>query len=261
MPQIQGYGYTSDTDEGLKSKSGGKFGLNAGNSTLVKFAYNPNTSKEGDTVREALEITVKVGDRDFPMWISPITRVYIKNVEVSEFTTAEAINALNAERMQQQAVVTHILKSVGVTDAQIQGALGSNIASFADYVTRLCSLLPAGFENRALDVFLEYQWDFSKKADGTLNDKTYPTLPKNMKGGRFIEPAQPGVWIEERAADGALSYKNSNGQLHPIAKDSSFMEGNKGTQQIVGQANKPATAPGIAPIAPGAATSSNWDGV
>jgi hypothetical protein len=45
-----------------------------------------------------------------------------------------------------------------------------------DYVS-----VTSRFETRALDVFLEYQWDFGKKADGTLNDKTYAQLPKNMK--------------------------------------------------------------------------------
>ena len=261
-PQIQGYGYTSDNDEALKTKSGGKFGLNAGNAVLAKFAYNPNTAKEGQPVREALEITVKVGDRDYPIWISPITKVYVKNVEVTDFSTPEAVAAVNAEMTQQQAVITHIVKSVGVTDAQLQAALSASpVTSFADYATRLVSLLPAGFETRALDVFLEYQWDFGKKADGTLNDKTYATLPKNMKGGYFIVPAQNGVWVEEKAPDGALSYKNANGAVHPIEKDASFMEGNKGTQQVAGQATKVTPNAGMAPIAPNAAVSSNWEGV
>jgi hypothetical protein len=261
-PQIQGYGYTADNDEALKTKSGGKFGLNAGNTALVKFAYNPNTAKEGNPAREALEITVKVGDRDYPMWISPITKIYIKNVEVTDFSTPEAIAVVNAEMTQQQAVITHIVKSVGVTDAQLQAALtASPVTSFADYATRLVSLLPAEFETRPLDVFLEYQWDFGKKQDGTLNDKTYPTLPKNMKGGYFIVPAQNGVWGEQKSPDGSLFYKNANGQIHPIEKDAAFMEGNKGTQQVAGQTAKAVPNAGMAPIAPNAAVSSNWDGV
>jgi hypothetical protein len=261
-PQIQGYGYTSDNDEALKTKSGGRFGLNAGTAVLAKFAYNPNTAKEGQEIREAIEITIKVGDRDYPMWISPVTRVYIKNQEYTEFTTPETIAAVNAEMKQQQAVITHIVKSQGVTDAQLQAALSSSpITSFADYANRLCSVLPAAFETRALDVFLEYQWDFGKKADGTLNDKTYAQLPKNMKGGYFIVPAQPGVWVEFLAPDGALSYKNANGVTHPIEKDAAFMEGKKGTQQVVGQAVKPVGTAAITPIAPGAAASSTWDNV
>ena len=44
MSQNQGmlsYGYVSDTDESLKSKTGAKFGGNFGVATLAKFAYNP----------------------------------------------------------------------------------------------------------------------------------------------------------------------------------------------------------------------------
>jgi hypothetical protein len=39
------------------------------------------------------------------------------------------------------------------------------------------------FETRALDVFLEYQWDFGKKADGTLNDKNLCSIAKEHEGG------------------------------------------------------------------------------
>lgn len=57
-----GYGYTSDNDESLKGKTGGRFGLNAGNGLLSKFAYSANVAKEGEPAREAIELTVKVGD-------------------------------------------------------------------------------------------------------------------------------------------------------------------------------------------------------
>ena len=56
-------GFVSDTDESLKGKSGGFFGLNAGVCFLTKFSYNQNVAKEGDEPREAIEIIVKVGDR------------------------------------------------------------------------------------------------------------------------------------------------------------------------------------------------------
>jgi hypothetical protein len=46
---------------------------------------------------------------------------------------------------QQQAVITHIVKSQGVTDAQLQAALSSSPIT-SDYANRLCSVLPAGLK-------------------------------------------------------------------------------------------------------------------
>jgi tryptophanyl-tRNA synthetase len=54
--QIQGYEYTSDNDEALKTKSGGRFGV-CEYCSIAK-CHNPNTAKEGQ-VRESCEITVK----------------------------------------------------------------------------------------------------------------------------------------------------------------------------------------------------------
>jgi hypothetical protein len=39
-PQLMGYGYVSDSDESLQTKSGGNFGGNFGNARLMRFAYN-----------------------------------------------------------------------------------------------------------------------------------------------------------------------------------------------------------------------------
>ena len=237
MSQIQGYGFVSDSDESLKTKSGARFGGNFGVATLVKFAYNANVAKEGQEPREAIEVIVKIGDKENKDWINPVTRVVDKNnTEITDKTSAEYINGFNALMNQQNATVTHYLKSAGVTEDSLRAAFATPVTSFIDYATRVCALLPIGYNNKPLDVFLEYQWNIGKKQDGTLNDKTYPTLPKNMKGGYFIVPAQPGVWVEERGEDGSLCYKNSNGQKHPFERDANFMTGNKGTQQVLGQA-------------------------
>ena len=127
------------------------------------------------------------------------------------------------------------MKSVGVTEEALRASFATAPVSFADYAARICALLPIGYDKRPLDLFLEYQWNFGKKQDGTLQDKTFPTLPKNMKGGYFIVSAQPGVWVEKREDGGKLTYVNSNGQKHPFERDTNFMSSNKGTQQVLGQ--------------------------
>ena len=248
MSQLQGYGFVSDSDESLKTKTGAKFGGNFGVAFLTKFVYNPNVAKEGQPVRDAIEVEVTVGERSYKEWINPVDQVRDKNnVEITDKNSPEYIAGFNALIVQQNATVTHYLKAVGVTEDAMRAAFANPPVSFADYATRVCALLPMGFDKKPLDLFLEYQWNFGKKQDGSLNDKTYPTLPKNMKGGYFIVPAQPGVWAEQRGEDGRLTYVNSNGQKHPFERDANFMSSNKGTQQVLG------AAPAASPMGMGAA--------
>jgi len=259
MSGLLGYGYISDSDESLKSKTGGKFGLNVGNCFLSKFAYNSNVAKEGQEPREAIELTVTIGDREYREWINPVDRVVNKdNVEIVDKTSKEYEDGFNALMIQQNAVVTHYLKAVGVTDDGLKAALAVPPTSFADYATKLVSTLPIGFDKRPVDVFLEYQWNFGKKADGSFHTETYPTLPKNMKGGYFIVPAQPGIWKELRTEDGGLVYVNSNDAHHPIAKDANFMKGNKGTKQVAGQMPGASASSGVMTPGNGAAATTQW---
>ena len=237
-----GYGYVSDTDESLKSKTGAKFGGNFGVATLAKFAYNPNTAKEGQPAVEAIEVVVKVGDREYKDWINPVNKVFDKNnTEITDRTSQAYINGFNAQMIQVNALITHYVKSVGVTEDALKMALSTPVASFGEYATRVCSLLPLGFDQKPLDLFLEYQWNFGKKEDGSFHEKTYPTLPKNLKGGYFVVPAQPGTWVEQRGEDQSLFYVNGNQQKHPFERDANFMTGNKGKQQVFGQVAESST--------------------
>ena len=255
MSGLLGYGFVSDSDESLKTKAGAKFGGNFGVAFLTKFAYSPNVAKEGMPPREAIELEVTVGERGYREWINPVDKVMGKNnVEITDKTSPEYIAGFNALIVQQNATVTHYLKAVGVSEEALRAAFTAPVASFADYATRISSLLPIGFDKKPLDLFLEFQWNFGKKQDGSLQDKTYPTLPKNMKGGYFIVPAQAGVWVENRE-DGKLSYVNSNGAKHPFERDSNFMSSNKGTQQVIGQ---PAAAASPMGASLGATPGGEW---
>lgn len=264
VPVRMGYGYVSDSDDTLQSKSGGIFGGNFGNTTLAKFAYSPNVSKEGQQPREAIEIIVKVADREYKDWISPITKVFGSNsTELTDQNSAEYIKNWNDAIKQQNAVVTHYLKSVGVQEDQIKNLfVHAPATSFADYCQRLCSLLPQGYQNKPLDFFLEYQWTLGKKADGSFNDKTFLTVPRNMKGGYFISPAIQGPWTAQVAADKSLSYVNPNGMEHPFKRDANFMTGNKANEQNATTAaaaqNPSAAAQNFAP-GNGAAQQSTWN--
>lgn len=239
--QLQGYGYVSDTDESLRTKSGGKFGLNHGTCFLSKFAYNPNVAKEGQPVRDAIEVVLTVSEKEFKTWFGPISKVFDGDgQEITDTSSPEYIAGFNKAMNQQNGVITHYLKSVGVTEEAIRAVTATPVFSFAEYAQKICSLLPADYNKRPLDLFLEYQWKLGTKADGSPQDRTFPTLPGNMKGGAFLVPSEPGVWVEKRETDGALSYENSNGQKHPFDRSANFMSSHKGTQQVSGnQAQNP----------------------
>ena len=230
-----GYGYIDDNDPSLRSKVGGKFGLNAG-AFVTKFELNPKSGKDGAD-GDALDIAVLVGEKEFTMKVYPVTKVYDKKgVEITNENSKEFADAFNAEVTQKNAVILHMLKAVGVTEQQIRTAFATPVDSFAQFINGLVALLPADFKSRPIDIFLEYQWNIS---DG--QDRTYLQLPRNMKGGGFACPAQPGTWTEERV-EGKLIYRNQNGANHPFERDKSFMEGNKANQQIEGQDNNAALA-------------------
>ena len=223
------YGFKKDNSEDLQTKTGAKFGGNFGNCYLTGFDFK-NTAKEGEEERMAIEVTVKVGERDQKIWFNEINQAYYDGNKV--YPGDEGFEE-EKEKLatQQNATIVHILKSVGVTEDALEQALGEGFDDFKSYAKKVTSLLPTGFENKPLDVFFEYQYSFKTNKDGELNDKTYPTLPKNMKGGYFIVPAQPGKWKEVTDGDG-LHYENDNGVVHPFKRSQRFMEGPKGTQQV-----------------------------
>lgn len=253
--QKLGYGFIDDRDPSLKSKTGGKFGLNAG-SFITKFELNSLSGKD-KTAGDALDITVAVADKDFMQKIYPVTKVFDKNNnELTDVNSAEYIKGFNEEMKQKNAVILHFLKSLGVTEDRIRQAFATPVDSFASFINGLVALLPANFQTIPVDVFLEYQWTI-----GEGQDRTHLQLPRNMKGGYFACSAQPGTWTEERDEKGGLLYRNQNGAIHPFERDKNFMEGNKAIQQIEGQENAGqsalAAAAGVQP-GNGAAQKSTW---
>lgn len=254
--QLVGYGYVPDNAEDLQSKQGGQFGGNFSCVYITQFEYKENVAKEGNPEREAIEVTIKVKDRDQKVWFSPITKVFANGAEVQPGQEGYAEN-YNANMIQQNATVTHYLKALGVSEDAIKNTLSTGVASFKDYAQKITSLLPTGFDKRPLDLFMEFQWNFGKKADGTMNDKTYPQVPKNMKGGYFIVAAQAGKWEEKRGDDGSLFYVNGQGIEHPFKRDEPFMSGNKGKQQFLKKSSDEEEDFGN-PMAQGEAQSTDW---
>jgi len=223
------FGVVNDEDDSLKGKSGGgKFGLNTGNITKLEF-----TDKAGkdNGPGNAVDIWFQLGDREYRRRIYETTGDLFGKKNVKVAPGEEGYDALYKEDMtQKMAVINHALKAVGVTNEQIAKVLSVPATDFSDWCTKILSLVPAEFQKKSVDAFLEYQWEI-----GEDQDRTYPELPKNMKGGAFLKPhvAPVGKWVEVRD-DKGLHYVDDAGNRHPFDRDVSFMEGNKGTPQSVG---------------------------
>lgn len=253
--QKLGYGYIDDRDESLRSKTGGQFGLNVG-AHITKFELNTMSGKD-KTAGDALDIVVAVGDKDFTKKIFPVSKIYDKaGNEITDVNSPEYIKGFNTEIKQTNAVILHFLKALGVSEERIRQAFATPVYSFGEFINGLVALLPANFSTIPVDVFLEYQWDI---ADG--QDQKFLQLPKNMKGGYFACPAQPGTWVAERDAKEGLIYRNQNGAQHPFDRDKAFMEGKKANQEKAGEESAGqsalAAAAGIQP-GNGAAQKSTW---
>jgi len=244
------WGFQSDNDESLKSKVGGRFGLNP--AFITKFEYNPNAGADG-AAADAIDCTVSIGDKEFRHRTYDITGDLYKGDNTISPGEPGYEELYNTEKAQREAVVIHTLKALGVTEDQIKTALqNGNVTDFASWAKAMCGAKPSNFNVLPVDVFLEYQW-----AIGADNDRTFLQLPKNMKGGRFLSVAidPVGSWkplINEKG----LTYVDDANNEHPFTRSSNYMSSNKANQQIEGEEATPAVPVGTAPGA--GAVASKW---
>lgn len=231
-----GFGYVDDQDESLKGKSiDGVFGLNQG-VKLVHFAFNANAGKD-ESEANAIDMTFKIGESEQRRRIYEITKVYNGNEgEVTDKSSDLYKKLYNEQWMQDSAMITHLLKAF-VTEDTIKQALATPASSFKDWATIVTGLVPNGFENHDLDLFMEYQWTIPEG-----KDQTYLQIPKNMKGGYWVCKAQLGTFAPTTKEDGSLVYLNEQGNEHPFTRNKNFMEGNKAKRQSVNDALDNASA-------------------
>lgn len=220
------FGVDAD-DKSLQSKQSGVFGLNTG--FLTKLAYTEEQNEEKNF--KAVDMTVQINDREYFNRFFINDSVYGPKGELLNPGDEGYDAAFFDNYSQIVAVIKHGLGALGVTKEAINAALaGIDNTKLLEGMQKLVALVPAGFQNKPVDIFLEYQWNIP---DG--KDRTYLTLPKNMKGGEFLHAAvtPAGKWTEVRTEDG-LHYVDDSGVKHPFEKNKSFMESNKAIQQGVG---------------------------
>jgi len=230
------FSFTSPDE--LIGKEGGsmpKFGLNTGH--VTGFAYNPNAGKDG-AMMNAVEIQfTATGCRPTTLRIFPPEKVFGRNGEIFEGDPEYEARRATAVK-QATGTVYHVAMALGVSEQDIQRMLASKPTGFADWATAIAALLPKDYPTRTVDFFMEYEWSIRNG-----QDRTWPTVPRNLKGGAFCVPHVPpfGEWKEQRewtvedkgirTTVKGLRYVDGKGNVHPFARGQSFMESNKGKVQ------------------------------
>lgn len=216
------YGYQNSAElenSSENNQSGFNFGLNTG-ATITKFEFNANGGVD-NTPQECIEITVKVGEREFRNKFFPITRAWTKDrQEITDTTSEEYIQGITLQTVAQNAVLTQYAQCF-VNDATLQQAFKTPVSSFKDYaqiLTRLVQSVP-NWNTQPVDVFLQYQ--FEVKGD---NKTTYLEVPKSVKHGVFICKSL-GEGFTEVKTDKSLNYIKRD-IVHPFKRGAWFITSN-----------------------------------
>lgn len=246
-----GYGYASDEVK----VSPFNFGLNAGVTKLTKFEWIPNGGKDG-AEQEALDIVFNINGTDKSYRMFPVVKAFGKNnEEITDPNAPEFKEAL----VDFNARVTHILHAFIDSDA-IKAGFARPIKDFKEFCQIAMSMLPKGYNEVLLDIFLQFQWQL--RGD---QEKTYLEIPSKMKYGKWLCPAQPGTWTEHKVDNPgetvreALYYTNEAGEKHPFTKNGWFMNSNFAKQQKAdGTTSEASAAAATATNNDGAAKASAW---
>ena len=233
------FGFTKVSDINANNNTGGnygKFGLNE--ATLVKFDYVAHGGKDPNVQQDALDVTFKVGEKDFNHRIFP-ARVF-GNTDVNSDAYKEE---LKASQKQVVLAISQIVEAL-VPPAQIEQALAATKpASFKDYVELMSRLIKGvpSWNTKSLHLFLNWQ---GKPGEG--QQKTFLEVPRQtilkFNNSIYVTAKLDGTWDEDKT-DGKLVYKNASGVKHPINRDKWFMEKTKFANRIDLTSNTTGNAP------------------
>lgn len=225
-----GYGAIDDEDASLKGGGNyGKFGLNQ-NCFFTKFEFNPNAGANGASM-DAVDFSIKIEEKEFMKRIFDVDSnrsIYGTNGQLLNPGDPGFDEAIGKAKKQVSAVVIHAVKSLGVTQDQINAAFVNPVNSFREWAIKLISLLPGDYTKRPVDVFLQYQWKISEG-----QNKTYLEIPKNLKDGKFLCPAMPGTFEEVRNNSGLYYYNEKDKNPHLFVRSSSYLSSNKAIRQTI----------------------------
>lgn len=222
---MSNYGFIDD------EKSTFNFGLNANRTFLKKFEYTTNGGRDG-AAQEALDIVFEINGSEKGYRQFPVTKAFDdKRNEVTDPNHPAMIE----EQKRFGSVITHIVGCF-VDKNTIKAAFSKPVSTFKEFCQIMASLLPEGFSTKPLDIFMQWQWNIRGE-----QPCTYLEIPKNMKQGKWLVPAQPhkGAWVERKMKDptdkikDALYYVDSEDEnnIHPFVRTGWFMNSAYSHQQ------------------------------
>ena len=231
------------SDEADKSTSI-KFGLNQ-KAKLTKFEYNPAIEfKNGDSA-EGIEAEVKLeSGLELKMNIYPTTKVFKDGNEITDPAHPEFRKGITILKKR----LFHIAKCFASEKDLIEAvAIPQN---FGDFVNSIIGTFQDGWQNKELDLFMQYQWMLKEGAE-----RKYLEIPKKTSQGPFLVPHVKGNFTEVKITDGkayangkslgkvsgktldangttitlpkkdtALIYLSDDDMLHPFNRGTWFME-------------------------------------
>lgn len=216
-------------EKNFKPSTGGnllKFGLNVGKLKDITLSSNDNGQEYAEIV-----ISSKNGEINQRYYLPTEVSVWEDNKRVVIEEDDNRYDDLYLKAVQEVLVVIQqYAKAVGVTDKKLEKL--DNADDFESWMKILVNLLPKNYDEVLIDFFLEYQWSIPEG-----KDKTFLTLPKNMKGGKFVVPHMEGVF-KKVIKDDKLIYINDDGEIHPFERNSNFMTSNKAIQQTSDENDK-----------------------
>jgi len=234
-------GYEND-----ERKSSIQFGLNQG-VKLQKFEYNPSIEFANGYTAEGVEIEFNVSGSIVRSSIFPPNKVYDKGQEITDPTHKAFKKAI----VELKKRVYHIAECF-MTRETLQEVV-SIPKSFGDFMKEIINNFEEGWQEKELDLFLQYQWQLKPNAE-----RKYLEVPKKTSQGAFVVPAVKGEFVKVLVNDNgdvmttggvkvgemdkkkfttpdgieiifnnknvSLFYLNDNNEAHPFERSQWFME-------------------------------------
>lgn len=227
------YGFNSDEDKSLQTKAGVGFGLHK--CIVRKFELNPLSGAD-NSPQDAIDFEVEIDGKVKKQRYYDVTQITRNGATITDPDNAD----LQKEKKQLGAVITHIVKGLGVKEEDIKKALEIPPTSFNMWV-RIMTALPKLVNGYEAHIFLQYEWNIKQG-----QTRSWLEIPKNMKGGYFLSPYVPGTWTETMNEDGSLTYVNEKGEVHSIAKSPDFMKSNWAKlQEVNAKGANPLDSPAV----------------
>ena len=180
-------GYTEDSSK----VNALKFGLNP-KVKLIKFEFNPAISFKDDMPgTPGIETEIDVNGLQLKNTVFLVSKAYEKGNEITDPKHPAFIKEVT--NMKQR--IFHMAKCFATKEEIIEAVMKK--VPFGEFVNNVKAVFTEGWEEKELDLFLQYQWT---QKEGS--DRKFLEVPKKTKQGYFLIPHVEGDWKEVRIVDG-----------------------------------------------------------